>query len=41
MLEIRDYDDVVFANKTFESLWSRAIDILPYEIANVEKKTPF
>ncbi len=38
-VELRDYDDVVFANETFESLWKEAIDILPYEIANVKKDT--
>jgi superfamily II DNA or RNA helicase/HKD family nuclease len=38
-VELRDYDDVVFANDTFESLWVEAIDILPYEIANVKKDT--
>ncbi len=38
-VELRDYDDVVFANETFESLWTEAIDILPYEIAKVKKDT--
>lgn len=38
-VELRDYDDVVFANDTFESLWIEAIDILPFEIANVKKDT--
>jgi len=38
-VELRDYDDVVFANETFESLWKEAIDILPAEIENVKKDT--
>ena len=31
-VELRDYDDVVFAGETFDSLWIEAIDILPTEI---------
>ncbi|WPY97805.1 helicase-related protein [Christiangramia sp. OXR-203] len=38
-VELRDYDDVVFAGQTFENLWKEAIDILPSEIETVKKKT--
>ena len=38
-VELRDYDDVVFAGETFESLWKESIDILPTEIENVKKDT--
>lgn len=38
-VELRDFDDVVFANDTFESLWTEAIDILPYAITKVKKDT--
>lgn len=38
-VELRDYDDVVFAGQTFEDLWKEAIDILPSEIETVKKKT--
>lgn len=37
-VELRDYDDVVFAGQTFENLWKEAIDILPSEIETVKKK---
>lgn len=38
-VELRDYDDVVYAETTFEDLWKEAIDILPEEISNVKKET--
>lgn len=38
-VELRDYDDVVFAGQTFDSLWKEAIDILPTEISKVKKET--
>jgi len=38
-VELRDYDDVVFAGETFDSLWKEAIDILPAEIETVKKDT--
>lgn len=38
-VELRDYDDVVYADQTFENLWKEAIDILPSEIEMVKKKT--
>lgn len=38
-VELRDYDDVVFAGETFENLWNEAIDILPSEISRVKKET--
>lgn len=38
-VELRDYDDVVFAGETFENLWKEAIDILPIEIAKIKKDT--
>lgn len=38
-VELRDYDDVVFAGATFNSLWKEAIDILPEEISSIKKET--
>jgi len=38
-VELRDYDDVAFATKTFEELWKEAKSILPDEIASLKKKT--
>lgn len=38
-VELRDFDDVSFAQKTFNDLWSEAINILPSEIAQVKKET--
>ncbi|WP_010518964.1 helicase-related protein [Croceivirga radicis] len=38
-VELRDFDDVVFAQKTFNSLWDEAIDILPSEIQQVKSET--
>jgi len=38
-VELRDYDDVVFAEKTFNSLWEEAIDIDSAQISNVTKDT--
>ena len=38
-VELRDYDDVVFAQKTFDELWKEAIDILPSEITKVKQET--
>ena len=38
-VELRDYDDVVFASDTFEDLWKEAIDILPTDIVNIKKDT--
>lgn len=38
-VELRDYDDVVFAKTTFEELWKDAVDILPEEVSSVKKET--
>ena len=38
-VELRDYDDVVFAGETFDSLWKESIDILPTEIEQVKQDT--
>ena len=38
-VELRDYDDVVFAQNTFNDLWSEAIDILPSEVSKVKNET--
>lgn len=38
-VELRDYDDVVFAGQTFENLWKDAVDILPTEVSRVKKET--
>jgi len=38
-VELRDYDDVVFAQNTFNDLWKEAIDILPTEISKVKAET--
>jgi superfamily II DNA/RNA helicase len=38
-VELRDYDDVVFAGETFDSLWKESIDILPTEIERVKQDT--
>ncbi|WP_295793733.1 helicase-related protein [Mucilaginibacter sp.] len=38
-VELRDYDDVVYANKTFENLWAESINILATEISNLKKET--
>jgi superfamily II DNA or RNA helicase len=36
---LRDYDDVAFATKTFESLWLEAVDILPAQLGDLKEKT--
>lgn len=38
-VEIRDYDDVAFATKTFEQLWLEAVEVLPSNIAELKDKT--
>jgi len=38
-VELRDYDDVAFAHRTFESLWTEAIDILPKQFDEIKKDT--
>lgn len=38
-VELRDYDDVAYATKTFEELWDEAKNILPTEIESLKKKT--
>lgn len=38
-VEIRDYDDVAFATKTFEQLWLEAVEVLPANIAELKDKT--
>jgi ERCC4-related helicase len=38
-VELRDYDDVVYANRTFENLWAESVDILSSEISEVKKET--
>ncbi len=38
-VELRDYDDVAFATKTFEQLWQEAVEVLPGTIAELKDKT--
>ncbi|MES2457878.1 MAG: helicase-related protein [Bacteroidota bacterium] len=38
-VELRDYDDVVFANTTFEKLWVESVDILSSEVSLVKNQT--
>lgn len=38
-VELRDYDDVAFATKTFEQLWLEAVEVLPSNIAELKDKT--
>lgn len=38
-VELRDYDDVAFATKTFEQLWLEAVEILPSQIGELKDKT--
>jgi len=38
-VELRDYDDVAFATKTFEQLWLEAVEVLPGNIAELKDKT--
>jgi superfamily II DNA or RNA helicase len=38
-VELRDYDDVAFAKKTFEALWLEAIDMLPSQFEDLKKNT--
>ena len=38
-VELRDFDDVAYALKTFNDLWEEAIDILPSSIAELKKVT--
>jgi superfamily II DNA/RNA helicase/HKD family nuclease len=36
---LRDYDDVQFATKEFETLWAESISVLPVEIKKLKKET--
>ncbi|MEI6139801.1 MAG: helicase-related protein [Mariniphaga sp.] len=38
-VELRDFDDVAFALKTFEELWKESVDILPADLSNLKKST--
>lgn len=39
-VELKDYDDVAFATKTFQSLWDESVDVLPADLARtVREKT--
>jgi superfamily II DNA/RNA helicase len=38
-VELRDFDDVAYALKTFNELWLEAIDILPSSIAELKTET--
>ncbi len=38
-VELRDYDDVAFATRTFEQLWLEAVEVLPANIAELKDKT--
>lgn len=38
-VELRDYDDVHFANSIFEELWAESVPISPLEIQKVKKET--
>lgn len=38
-VELRDYDDVAFATTTFETLWSKGVDIDSGEVEKVKNKT--
>ena len=38
-VELRDYDDVAFATKTFEDLWKEGVEIVPSEVEQVKSKT--
>src|SRR5690606_2014686 len=38
-VELRDFDDVVFATKTFNELWSEAVDIDPEDIKATQNAT--
>jgi HKD family nuclease len=38
-VELRDYDDVAFATRTFENLWLEAVDILPAQLGELKDKT--
>lgn len=38
-VELRDYNEVLFASNEFELLWNESIDILPVDVLPVKKKT--
>ncbi|PKQ68345.1 helicase-related protein [Raineya orbicola] len=38
-VQLNDYEDVKFATEEFEILWKEAVDILPVDVQNIEKKT--
>ncbi len=38
-VQLTEYPDVKFATEEFENLWIDAVDILPFDIQNVKKKT--
>lgn len=38
-VELRDYEDVKFANGEFEKLWNESVDILPEDFNKIKEKT--
>ena len=38
-VELRDYEDVKFANEEFEKLWNESTDILPEDFNKIKEKT--
>lgn len=38
-VELRDFDDVAFATKTFEELWAESIDISPEDVESTKDST--
>ena len=38
-VELRNFDDVAFALKTFQELWEEAVDILPESIQQIKEET--
>ncbi len=38
-VELRDYEDVKFANDEFEKLWNESTDILPEDFTKIKEKT--
>ncbi len=38
-VELRDYDDVLFAKEEFEKLWNESVEIIPESVSEVVKKT--
>lgn len=38
-VELRRYDDIIFASKEFELLWNESIDILPIDVQGLKNET--